>query len=281
MLPIRTRKELQEIRSDIAPDSKIGLVPTMGALHSGHASLIKKAVSENKTVVVTIFVNPTQFDKEEDLLKYPATLHDDLRLIADVSPNILVFAPTIAEMYLKDVVPKKYDFHGLDKVMEGEFRDNHFNGVGTIIETLFSLIKPNVAYFGEKDFQQLRIIQKLTKTLKLPVQIIGCPIVRETNGLAMSSRNERLAPELRLKAGFIYDTLMAAKEKFGTESVHNTKEWVSSEFKSHPDLEMEYFEIADVETLTPAKRKIKKTKYRAFIAVYAKDVRLIDNIALN
>lgn len=281
MLPIRTKKELQEIRSTLAPDIKIGLVPTMGALHSGHSSLIKKAVSENETVIVTIFVNPTQFDKEEDLLKYPTTLHADLRLIADVSPNILVFSPTTAEIYQKNVVPKKYDFNGLDKVMEGEFRDDHFNGVGTIIETLFLLIRPHVAYFGEKDFQQLRIIQKLTNTLELPVQIIGCPIVRETNGLAMSSRNERLAPELRLKSGFIYETLKSAKEKFGTESVHHTKEWVNSEFKNHPDFEMEYFEITDVETLTPAKRKIKKTKYRAFIAVYAKDVRLIDNIALN
>ena len=281
MLPIRTRKELREIRSDLAPNAKIGLVPTMGALHNGHASLIKKAVSENKTVIVTIFVNPTQFDNEEDLQKYPSTLHDDLRLMADVSPDILVFAPTTAEMYQKDVVPKKYDFHGLDKVMEGEFRDNHFNGVGTIIETLFLLIKPHVAYFGEKDFQQLRIIQKLTETLKLPVQIVGCPIIRETNGLAMSSRNERLSPELRLKAGFIYDTLMAAKQKFGTESVPITKEWVEDEFENHPDLKIEYFEITDVETLTPAKRKIKNTKYRAFIAVYANDVRLIDNIALN
>ena len=281
MLPIRTKKELQEIRSNLAPNSKIGLVPTMGALHSGHASLIKKAVTENKTVIVTIFVNPTQFDNEEDLQKYPTALHDDLRLIADVSPNIMVFVPTTSEIYQTNVTSKKYDFHGLDKVMEGEFRENHFNGVGTIIETLFSLIKPDVAYFGEKDFQQLRIIQKMTEILKLPVKIIGCPIVRESNGLAMSSRNERLDPSLRQKAGFIYDTLVAAKQKFGTESVHNTKEWVDNEFENHPDFKMEYFEIADVETLTPAKRKIENIKYRGFIAVYANNIRLIDNIALN
>ena len=281
MSPIRTKKELSKILSGLGKNSTTGLVPTMGALHIGHVSLIEKAISENDYVIVTIFVNPTQFDNAEDLKKYPSTLKKDLKLIEDISPSILVFAPSVNEIYESTIISKRYDFHGLDKVMEGEFRDDHFNGVGTIVETLFLLIKPDVAYFGEKDFQQLRIIQKLTKIQKLPVQIIGCPIVREANGLAMSSRNERLSPELRLKAGFIYDTLKAAKQKFGTESVNKTKEWVAKEFEQHSYFELEYFEITDVETLTPSIRKVKNIKYRAFIAVYANDVRLIDNIALN
>lgn len=281
MFPIRTKKELKEKLSGLSENSNIGLVPTMGALHSGHTSLIKKAVSENEHVVVSLFVNPTQFNNSEDLEKYPKTLEADLNLIKIISPQILVFVPRIKEMYENRITSKTYNFNGLDKVMEGEFRDDHFNGVGTIVEALFLLIKPQVAYFGEKDFQQLRIIQKLTKIQKLPVKIVGCPIIRESNGLAMSSRNERLMPELRLKTGFIYETLKAAKHKFGTESVLKIKEWVTKEFLNHNDLKIEYFEITDVKTLTPTKRKIKNTKYRAFIAVYANDVRLIDNIALN
>ena len=172
-------------------------------------------------------------------------------------------------------------FHGLDKVMEGEFRDDHFNGVGTIVETLLRLVSPTRAYFGEKDFQQLRIIQKLTEIRKIPVKIIPCAIVREPNGLAMSSRNERLAPELRQKASLIYATLQTAKLKFGTESALDIKDWVVNVFKSDTKLVLEYFDITDVETLTPTKRKLRNIKYRAFIAVYAGDVRLIDNIALN
>jgi len=165
--------------------------------------------------------------------------------------------------------------------MEGEFRDNHFNGVGTIVEALFSLVKPKRAYFGEKDFQQLRIIQKLVELQKIPVEVIGCEIVRENHGLAMSSRNERLSPTIRQNAAFIYETLKTAKHKFGMESVLNVKDWVAKQFKNSTDFKLEYFEITDVETLTPAKNKNIKIKYRAFIAVYVEGVRLIDNIALN
>jgi pantoate--beta-alanine ligase len=281
MPPLETKKEIKTLLKGIKQKESLGLVPTMGALHNGHASLIKKALKENDHVVVSIFVNPTQFNNVDDLKKYPKTIEEDLTLIKGISSKIIVFAPSIKEIYNDNVAPKTYDFSGLDKVMEGEFRDDHFNGVGTIVEQLFTVVEPDKAYFGEKDFQQLRIIRKLVQIQNLPVQIIGCPIVRETNGLAMSSRNERLTTELRQKAGFIYETLQTAKKMFGTKSVLNTKEWVKERFQNQPDLKLEYFEITDIETLTPTKTKKDTIKYRAFIAVYAKEVRLIDNIALN
>ncbi|MBU2948547.1 pantoate--beta-alanine ligase [Zobellia uliginosa] len=280
MLVFRTKKELSNYISSLSKNENLGLVPTMGALHTGHASLVEKAVSENNTVVVSIFVNPTQFDNKEDLAKYPNTLDADLDLLSNVSEGIVVFSPSADEVYDHKIEAKKYDFEGLDTVMEGAYRDDHFNGVGTIVEALLTLVKPNRAYFGEKDFQQLQIIRKLVEQQHIPVEIIGCPIVRETSGLAMSSRNERLSKELRQKASFIYSTLLAAKEKFGTESANYVLNWVKNQFKEHVDLELEYIEITDVETLSPVTRKNENLKYRAFIAVYAGGVRLIDNIAL-
>lgn len=281
MQVIKTKKVLTEKLNELGSSLNLGLVPTMGALHQGHASLIKKAVSENGKVVVSIFVNPTQFNNLEDLNKYPKTLDADLLLISEISEDIIVFTPEVSEIYPETVIPKIYDFEGLDKVMEGEFRDDHFNGVGTIVEELLIVVHPTKAYFGEKDFQQLRIIQKLTEIRQIPVEIIGCEIVREDHGLAMSSRNERLSKEIRQKAAFIYETLKTAKNKFGTDNVLNIKDWVVNEFKRTNDFELEYFDITDVETLTPVTDKINNIKYRAFIAVYVENVRLIDNIALN
>ncbi|MGC1514703.1 MAG: pantoate--beta-alanine ligase [Maribacter sp.] len=281
MLVLKTKRELRETLLNLHNSVDIGLVPTMGALHFGHVSLIKKAIAENEQVVVSIFVNPTQFNNVDDLKNYPQTLDADVRLISTVSKNCIVFAPSVKEIYREDIQHKKYDFAGLDKVMEGEFRDNHFNGVGTIVEALLRLVRPTRAYFGEKDFQQLRIIQKLTEVQKIPVKIVGCDIVRESHGLAMSSRNERLSDVLRQKAGFIYETLNSTKEQFGMESATFIKDWVVRQFEENAFFTLEYFEITDVETLTPIKTKIENTKYRAFIAVYADKVRLIDNIALN
>lgn len=281
MLLIETKKELDHVLKSKSDSEKLGLVPTMGALHKGHLALVKKAVEENDRVVVSIFVNPTQFNNLEDLKKYPRDLSKDIELIRTVNESIVVFAPPVSEIYTGSIQPNKYDFQGLDKVMEGEFRHDHFDGVGTIVEQLFSLVKPDNAYFGEKDFQQLVIIKKLVEIQKIPVNIVPCPIVREHHGLAMSSRNERLSETMRLKAGFIYKTLQTAKEKFGTKSALKIKEWVSKQFLSEENFELEYFEIADTETLSPLKRKIKNKKYRAFIAVYAENIRLIDNIALN
>ncbi|RIV44034.1 pantoate--beta-alanine ligase [Flagellimonas pelagia] len=259
----------------------IGLVPTMGALHTGHISLVKKALSENDLVVVSIFVNPTQFDKKDDLEKYPRSLERDIGLLKTVSKKIVAFAPTVDEIYGDHVKSESYEFDGLDKVMEGEFRAGHFDGVGTIVELLLRTVAPNKAYFGEKDFQQLQIIRKMAEIKKLPYTIIGCPIEREPHGLAMSSRNERLSKTTREQAGFIHETLQAAKSKFGTENATTIADWVKSEFEKSPVFDLEYFEITDEATLTPMLKKQDNQKYRAFIAVYADGVRLIDNLRLN
>lgn len=259
----------------------IGFVPTMGALHEGHLSLIKQGLEQNDIMVMSIFVNPTQFDNKDDLKKYPRTLERDVALLKTVSDNILVYAPTVDDMYGDDVTSKEFKFDGLEFEMEGKFRQGHFDGVGTIVKRLFEIVKPNRAYFGKKDFQQLRIIETLVKNYHIPVEVIGCDIHREADGLAMSSRNERLKPNYRKAAPFIYKTLKTAKKLFGTKSANKVAEWVEQQFANHDILKLEYFTIADVDTLKTAKRKSNNKKYRAFIAVFADDIRLIDNIALN
>lgn len=263
-------------------NTKIGLVPTMGALHVGHLSLIKKGLAENNVVVVSIFVNPTQFDNTEDLKKYPRTIKRDIVLLKTVSKdNILVYSPSVEDIYGVNVTSSKFNFDGLEFEMEGRFRDGHFDGVGTIVKRFFEIVQPHNAYFGEKDFQQLQIIKKLVEKHKLSVNVIGCDIYRETNGLAMSSRNERLSPEHKEEAPFIYKTLQAAKNIFGTKSANKVTEWVTKEFAQNSLFELEYFIIADVKTLKQVKRKSNKKQYRAFIAAYAGEIRLIDNLALN
>ena len=260
----------------------IGFVPTMGALHLGHASLIKKGLQQNHIVVVSIFVNPTQFDNKEDLIKYPRTLESDVELLGTISKSkIVVYAPVVEDIYGDQVQSTSYNYDGLEHEMEGRFRSGHFDGVGTIVKRLFEIVRPDKAYFGEKDFQQLMIIKKLVEKHHLPVKVVGCKIHRAKDGLAMSSRNTRLKSEYRAAAPFIYKTLKTAKEKFGTKSANKVTGWVESQFAKHDLLELEYFIIADVDTLKTVKRKSNKKTYRAFIAVYADDIRLIDNIALN
>ncbi len=257
----------------------IGFVPTMGALHKGHLSLIKQAVLENDVVVVSIFVNPTQFDKKEDLVNYPNTLENDLSLLKSINCDI-VFTPNPSEIYGKNIKSENFDFDGLEFQMEGKFRKGHFNGVATIVKRLFEIVTPTNAYFGEKDFQQVQIINKLVEKHKLPVNIIGCEIYREPDGLAMSSRNVRLTKKQRLAAPFIHKTLLTAKELFGTKNATIVIDWVENEFENHPLLKLEYFEIADEKTLKPIKKVIFGQKYRAFIAIFADEIRLIDNISL-
>ncbi|MBO3117961.1 pantoate--beta-alanine ligase [Winogradskyella sp. DF17] len=260
----------------------IGFVPTMGALHMGHLSLVQRALDDSQYVVVSIFVNPTQFNNKKDLETYPRTLDADIALLKTVdSKKILVYAPKVVDIYGQTLKTERFDFDGLDNVMEGAYREGHFDGVGTIVKRLFEIVRPDCAFFGEKDYQQLLIIKSLVKKTKLPVKIIGCPIYRELDGLAMSSRNTRLSLQHRLAAPFIYKTLKTAKEKFGTKSAKYVTEWVEDEFKLQDLLDLEYVLIADSETLKPVKRKSIKKSYRVFIAVYAGDVRLIDNIALN
>jgi len=258
-----------------------GFVPTMGALHNGHLSLVKKALQENDICVVSIFVNPTQFDNDEDLKKYPRTLEKDIKFLETLSKFILVYAPSVQDIYQGNTKAEHFSFDGLEFEMEGEFRQGHFNGVGTIVKRLFEIVTPNNAYFGEKDFQQLAIVKKLVEKYNLPVIIKGCKIFREDSGLAYSSRNERLKPDYKKEAPFIYKTLTTAKKKFGTKSAKLVTEWVEKQFAKNKFLELEYFIIADVTTLKTVKRKSKTKTYRAFVAAYAGDIRLIDNIALN
>ena len=259
----------------------IGFVPTMGALHEGHLSLMKEALSSCDKVVVSIFVNPTQFDNPQDLQKYPRTLEKDVAEISTLSPDILIFSPEASEIYGEDITSEDFSFDGLEHEMEGRFRKGHFNGVGTIVKKLFEMVKPDKAFFGEKDYQQLQVIRKLVEKQQLPVEIIGCPIHREASGLARSSRNERLSLQERQNAAFIYKVLQQVRENFGTKSAKELTQWVREEFEKNSFLELEYFEIANADSLKTVEEKINGHKYRAFIAVYAGDIRLIDNIALN
>lgn len=280
MKVFKTKSELKEFLSKVKIKNKsIGFVPTMGALHEGHLSLVEKAKENNDITVVSIFVNPTQFDNKEDLVKYPKTFDNDVVLLESVNCNVLFF-PSVEEIYSKNIESEHFSFDGLEHQMEGEFRDGHFNGVGTIVKTLFEIVEPDVAYFGKKDFQQLQIIKKMVEKHALPVKIKGCDIYREEDGLAMSSRNTRLTKEHRKIAPFIYKTLKNAKKKFGINSAVEVTEWVQKQFQKHPLLELEYFTIANEKTLETIVKKESGYKYRAFIAVFAGEIRLIDNIRL-
>ena len=276
------KTELNAFLSPLINQKKtIGFVPTMGALHEGHLSLLKKSLSENDITVMSIFVNPTQFNNAEDLEKYPRTLEKDVEKMSVVSNTIIVYAPSVLDIYEGNTVSELFEYDGLEHQMEGKHRPGHFDGVGTIVKRLFEIIKPNNAYFGEKDFQQLQIVKKLVSKHHIPVTIIGCAIFREENGLAMSSRNERLSPKARKKAALIHQILNEAKAIFEQKSSTETIQFVEKSFKKHPEFELEYFEIADEETLISAKTKAKNKKYRGFIAVFIEKIRLIDNISLN
>ena len=273
--------DLQQLLAPFYLEKKaVGLVPTMGALHEGHLSLIQKALSENDIVVVSIFVNPTQFNNAEDLEKYPRNLSGDIKTIERLSQEVVIFAPEISEMYESTPKAISFDFGGLDKVMEGKFREGHFQGVATIVEKLFELVKPTRAYFGEKDYQQILIIKSMLEQRKLPVTLVPCPIVREESGLAMSSRNERLSPEGRKQAAFIYSVLQEAQKLFTTASVAEVEAFVKEQFSQKEGFDLEYFTITKADTLEEVKEKKSSESYRAFITVYVEGVRLIDNIAL-
>ncbi|SHL99038.1 pantoate--beta-alanine ligase [Flavobacterium xinjiangense] len=261
--------------------STIGFVPTMGALHQGHLALMQKSLSENENTVVSIFVNPTQFNNPEDLAKYPRTLEEDVKKLTALSPKIILYAPTVEDIYDGQPVSQPFDFDGLENQMEGKFRPGHFNGVGTIVKRLFEIVKPKNAYFGEKDFQQLQIVKKMVAKNNLNVNVVGCPIYRESNNLAMSSRNERLSHQERDEAAIIFQTLNVAKEKFMIKSATSVSDWVQKSFAKNPIFTLEYFVIADEATLLPCLRKNKNKKYRAFIAIVVNNIRLIDTISLN
>ncbi len=253
----------------------IGFVPTMGALHKGHISLIDESLADNEKTVCSIFVNPNQFNNPEDLLRYPRTLEEDLKLLTEAGCD-LVFVPRAEEIY-PEPDKRVFDFGYLDKVMEGKYRPGHFNGVAQVVSRLFEIVKPDKAYFGEKDFQQLAIIKALVKQLNQPVEIIPCPIIREADGLAMSSRNKLLSFGHRKSASHISKTLFEALRRTNMQ-LNDLTQWVINEVNSDSNLRVEYFEVVDFGNLQPLSSWEDSEKPVGCIAVFAGEVRLIDNI---
>lgn len=260
---------------------KIGFAPTMGALHEGHLSLYAKAREENDLVISSIFVNPTQFNNPRDLEKYPRNIEKDIKMLEESGNVDALYIPEISDIYPEVLESKDYDFDGLENEMEGKSRPGHFNGVGTVVEELFRQVKPDNAYFGDKDYQQLAIIKKLTENLKLPIKIHGVPIFREKNGLAMSSRNQRLTAEEKEAAKIIYETLVKVNDWFRVITIPEINQRVQDIFDDQPGMKLEYFEIADETTLKQTDFFYKDKSYRAFIVVFVGDVRLIDNMHLD
>lgn len=277
---ITSISQIIEARKQIAQNLKIGFVPTMGALHQGHISLVERSVKENDITIVSIFVNPRQFNDKTDLENYPRNIENDIVLLEKAKCDI-IFTPNNDDLYA-NYQGHKTDLKGIDKIYEGEFRPGHFQGVVDVVYRLFDLVKPHKAYFGEKDFQQLAIIKLMTKNAKLPIEIIGCDIVREKSGLAMSSRNERLSEEERKNASEIYKTMLknTANLKAGQKTDEIAKK-IKEEIDNIPFLKTEYIVFCEPETLKPINKFSANTDIRLCLAVWCKKIRLIDNISLH
>jgi len=254
----------------------IGFVPTMGALHEGHLSLVRQCIKENDICVVSIFVNPTQFNSKKDLETYPRTLEQDYALLKEIGCNY-VFVPSIEEMY-PEPDTRSFDFGTISQVMEGAHRPGHFNGVAQIVSKLFYAIEPDNAYFGEKDFQQIAVIRAMTKQLNIPVTIHSCPILRESDGLAMSSRNVRLTDQQRQKAPIIARTLKESTNFVPCKSVKEVVNYVTNTINAVPEMQIEYYEIVDGNSLEPIQDWSDSDNIVGCITVYCGEVRLIDNI---
>ena len=281
MIVCLNKSDLRNNLDGFSCSTDLGFVPTMGALHIGHLALINRALNENDNVVVSVFVNPTQFDNNHDLEAYPRTLENDIIKLEKLGENIILYAPSVTDIYPEGVITEHFSFDGLDMVMEGASRNGHFDGVATVVRRLFEIVKPHNAYFGEKDFQQLQIVRKLVVKNKLSVNIVGCPIERDQDGLALSSRNTRLNDELRAEVPVIFKTLSEVKQMFGNRSIEELGNYVNKTFLSSKALNLDYFKITDEKTLSAVKSISKDKKYRAFIAAFAGETRLIDNISLN
>ncbi|QIK52824.1 pantoate--beta-alanine ligase [Dysgonomonas sp. HDW5B] len=277
MITLYTIKDLQKAVSTSKNEEKtIGFVPTMGALHQGHISLVKKCCEQNDVCIVSIFVNPTQFNNPTDLEKYPRTIEEDTKILKEAGADI-VFVPSVQEIY-PEPDNRQFDFGQLDKVMEGKFRPGHFNGVAQVVSRLFDIVKPDRAYFGEKDFQQLAIIRQMVRQLNIPVEIVPMPIRREDSGLAMSSRNQRLTDDQKNEAVNIYRILSDSKALYNQKTVDEVRILVVESINKIPFLEVEYFEIVDGNTLQQIV-DWKDTDYAVgCITVFCGEVRLIDNI---
>ena len=280
MLVFRDISTLQNHLNNLKSKEKIiGFIPTMGALHNGHLSLVNKSVSQNDFTVVSIFINPTQFNNVDDLKTYPSDIDKDLELLRSISDKIIVFNPEPNELYSGDIRLDNFNFNGLDKYMEGKFRGDHFVGVATVVSKLFSLIKADNTYFGEKDFQQLRIIENLIKEKNFSTKLIRCETIRSEDGLALSSRNNQLNFSSKKIATNLFKALNFAKEKIDVLSINEIEKKISDNLSNFKEIKLEYFVIADEQNLKPIKYK-QTEKYRAFIAAYVSGVRLIDNVKL-
>ena len=276
MQQVETCEELRNLLEAYRVLSRtIGLVPTMGALHAGHVSLIKRALAENDIVVVSDFVNPTQFNNPNDFRTYPRDLLSDSKLVGSIGATIL-FAPSEKEIYPTPDT-RQFTFGNLDKVLEGAHRPGHFNGVGQIVSKLFELVQPTRAYFGEKDYQQMLIIRDLVRQLNMKIEIVPCAIVREADGLAMSSRNQLLDSECRREVPVIYATISALGEQLKTKPLSEVRNWAIQQIEARKPLRVEYMEFADAETLEPL-NEYRPNHTRCLTAVQAGAVRLIDNI---
>tara|TARA_B100001057_G_scaffold500650_1_gene616901 strand:- start:2075 stop:2923 length:849 start_codon:yes stop_codon:yes gene_type:complete len=258
----------------------IGFVPTMGALHEGHLSLVKLAQKDCDIVVCSIFINPTQFNDPNDLENYPITIEEDIKLLEEQSCDIL-FLPNVTEMYPRGLNTKQYLLNGIDKVLEGQKRPGHFDGVCTIVHRLFSIVKPNTAYFGEKDFQQVAIIRQIVNSLSLPIQIKTGKTIREKDGLAKSSRNTLLKVSQRQKAAHVYASLQKIKSLFGKMECNQLKRMIRDEVKQIDDMQLDYLEIVNPHSFRPLQGKATNQEAIALIAVFLGKVRLIDNLSLN
>ncbi|MEN5309847.1 pantoate--beta-alanine ligase [Chryseobacterium cucumeris] len=279
---LKNRKVLQDfIERQKEMGKRIGFAPTMGALHNGHLSLYEEARKENDLVISSIFVNPTQFNNPEDLEKYPRDVNRDILILQNSGLVDAVYIPEVADIYPEKAESQSYDFDGLENEMEGKSRPGHFNGVGTVVEELFRQVQPDNAYFGEKDFQQLAIIKKMVEKKHLPVKITGVPIYRAENGLALSSRNQRLHEDRKEASKVIYETLKKVNDWFRTVSIPEIKERVADIFDDQKGMKLEYFLIADENTLQETDFFYKDRNFRAFIVVVVDGVRLIDNMHLD
>jgi pantoate--beta-alanine ligase len=280
MLICKTIAEVNDILKRYRNEKKtIGFVPTMGALHKGHIALVKQAIRENDVAVCSIFVNPIQFNKPDDLEKYPRTFDKDVRLLNEVACDVL-FAPEVNEIYPEKVFDH-YNFGTLDKVMEGKFRPGHFNGVAVVVRKLFEIVQPTRAYFGKKDFQQLRIIQSLVEKLKLNVEIIPCDTTREKDGLAMSSRNMRLTKQQRALAPAIYSILNMTSQKAGKIMPRELEDWAVAQLNNYNEMEVEYLQIVNADDLMPATSWDDGREKVICVAATLGDIRLIDNLSIN
>ena len=272
---------IRKVNDAILLNKTIGLVPTMGSLHQGHISLIKKAKKDNDIVWVSIFVNPTQFNSSDDLIKYPKNLKKDAELIEKISDKIEIFSPNEIEIYDGTPKLKVYDFEKLDQELEGKFRKNHFNGVATIVSKLLNLFNPSNVYFGEKDYQQTQIIKKLIFLEKIRVRMVICPTIREKNGLALSSRNNLLSSSERRDSSIIYKSLKILKNNFKNSNLNQIKKDIIIKINKKKNFKVEYLEIVNAITLQIDSKINPEESYRSFISVKANEVRLIDNILLN